>query len=359
MRDSQTPGNQLEHDVELSRLYGEGAREVPSANIDQAILAQARTVAERNRESARPVHMRGPAPFGRRAHLSWSLAAVVVLSVSLVTWLPEEELTAPDGAMIRETGKTLPRSPALRNSEPGSSPSATLSDTAASEQSGRDTASQTSLTRQERAEPRITKKAVPKPNAMMKSGTATGHKPVEQAVVQQGTKNARAPGKETARGVEPAADASHGPDTAAQTDRQNAAQGEPSSVKALEPEGTAEESVEASRKFERRQRFQTQPIAGPARSGTGTPQVTMNPASTDQPTAHGNRTGTDAFKGRPYRATPGRDEISGDGPAQWLGKITNLLDSGELEAAHALYYQFRERFPAFVVDPALLERLRN
>lgn len=74
------------YDPELSRLYREGAQEEPPPHVDAAILAAAR----------RAVHS-GPSPVGkphappRRWHVPLALAAVLVLSVSMVILSPEVE----------------------------------------------------------------------------------------------------------------------------------------------------------------------------------------------------------------------------------------------------------------------------
>ena len=71
-----------EHDPRLDRLYGETAREAPPARLDQAILAAAhREVGSGPRSLSARV---------RRWRVPVSLAAVIVLSVSLVTLLREE-----------------------------------------------------------------------------------------------------------------------------------------------------------------------------------------------------------------------------------------------------------------------------
>ncbi|NIR28593.1 MAG: hypothetical protein GWN84_04580 [Gammaproteobacteria bacterium] len=89
------PGDDPRGDDELSRVYREGAREEPPAELDGRILAAARREAGRTRR-----------PRLRRLSSAWtvpvSLAAVIVLSVSLVlvVQLEDERARAP---LLEET----------------------------------------------------------------------------------------------------------------------------------------------------------------------------------------------------------------------------------------------------------------
>jgi hypothetical protein len=87
---SETPHNDTERDARLTAIYRAAAQDAPPAALDAAILAAAR-----REVGARP----RPAGFAFRSswRTSLSIAAVIVLSVSLVTLMREEapELTAP------------------------------------------------------------------------------------------------------------------------------------------------------------------------------------------------------------------------------------------------------------------------
>ncbi len=72
-----------ERDPRLERLYREAAREAPPAHLDAAILAAAR-----REVGARPRSLASPL---RRWHVPVSVAAVVVVSVTLVILVREEE----------------------------------------------------------------------------------------------------------------------------------------------------------------------------------------------------------------------------------------------------------------------------
>jgi hypothetical protein len=85
-----------ERDPELERVYREAAVETPPARLDAAILAAAR-----REVGARP---RPISPMLRRWHVPVSIAAVIVVSVTLVVLMREEgvmhyrDLAAGDGA---------------------------------------------------------------------------------------------------------------------------------------------------------------------------------------------------------------------------------------------------------------------
>jgi hypothetical protein len=91
---SELPHNDMERDGKLTALYRAAGEDVPPAALDDAILAAARRAA-----GARP-RTAGYA-FGHAWRVPLSIAAVVVLSVSLVTVMREEapELTEPPGAV--------------------------------------------------------------------------------------------------------------------------------------------------------------------------------------------------------------------------------------------------------------------
>ena len=88
-----------EHDPRLDRLYREAAREAPPTRLDAAILAAAR-----REVGARP---RALAATLRRWHVPVSIAAVVIVTVSLVILVKEEgsEQTAqaPLSALVLRT----------------------------------------------------------------------------------------------------------------------------------------------------------------------------------------------------------------------------------------------------------------
>jgi len=95
-----------EHDPVLDRLYRAGASEEPPAHLDAAILAAAR-----REVGARPQ----PLSRGlRRWRVPVSLAAVVVLSVSLVTLVREEG----GDSLLRSPPEAIPPLPATQPALP-------------------------------------------------------------------------------------------------------------------------------------------------------------------------------------------------------------------------------------------------
>ncbi len=81
-RDEEMLREFLEGDSPLSRLYRRDAREQPSAQLDAAILAEAR-------RSLAPKSRVAHGPFARHWVVPTSLAAVLVLSVSIVLLMPD------------------------------------------------------------------------------------------------------------------------------------------------------------------------------------------------------------------------------------------------------------------------------
>ena len=84
-RDDDLLQEYLEGDSELSRLYRRGADEEPGASLDERILAEARRAVSTRRKVAH-------SPFARHWMVPTSLAAVLVLSVSVVLMMPEPAL---------------------------------------------------------------------------------------------------------------------------------------------------------------------------------------------------------------------------------------------------------------------------
>jgi len=96
-----------ERDPRLERLYREAAREAPPAHLDAAILAAAR-----REVGSRP---RSLASVLRRWHVPVSIAAVVVVSVTLVILVREEEMAErPMQAEIRAAVSSAEKAAAPR-----------------------------------------------------------------------------------------------------------------------------------------------------------------------------------------------------------------------------------------------------
>ena len=93
-RDDEMLREYLEGDSALSRLYRRDAREQPDARLDARIRARARDAVARSRAVAH-------SPFARHWMVPTSLAAVFVLSVSVVLMMPEPAME-PDGEIDSE-----------------------------------------------------------------------------------------------------------------------------------------------------------------------------------------------------------------------------------------------------------------
>lgn len=89
----------LEGDSALSRLYRRGASEQPDAQLDARIRARARDAVARK-------HRVAHSPFARHWMVPTSIAAVLVLSVSVVLLMPEP--ANEPGLEIDEVSKTAP-----------------------------------------------------------------------------------------------------------------------------------------------------------------------------------------------------------------------------------------------------------
>lgn len=94
-----------ERDPGIERLYREAAGETPPAHLDAAILAAAR-----REVGARP---RALVPALRRWHIPVSIAAVVVVTVSLVILVREEGVTHVRNAEVRESATLRMEGPAV------------------------------------------------------------------------------------------------------------------------------------------------------------------------------------------------------------------------------------------------------
>jgi hypothetical protein len=99
---SEIPHNDPEHDARLATLYRAAAQKEPPAALDDAIRAAARRAV-----SSRP-RLAGT-PFRRSWRVPMSIAAVIVLCVSLVTLMREEapEIAEPPPAAAPAAGRNL------------------------------------------------------------------------------------------------------------------------------------------------------------------------------------------------------------------------------------------------------------
>jgi hypothetical protein len=121
---NETPSSRSEADQELAAVYRSAPRDEPQPSIDEAIRAAARReVRSRPRPSG--------APFGGW-RVPMSIAAVVVLSVSLVTLMREEapELEQPHADIPASPAPParIPAGPSVAGPDGESSPSSVARD---------------------------------------------------------------------------------------------------------------------------------------------------------------------------------------------------------------------------------------
>lgn len=109
-RDDELLQEYLEGDSELSRLYRHGAHEKPDPHLDARILGEARRAAS---HKGRVVH----SPFSRHWLVPTSLAAVFVLSVSVVLLLPDP--IGEPGVVIDEAETIAPSRGRMVGDAPG------------------------------------------------------------------------------------------------------------------------------------------------------------------------------------------------------------------------------------------------
>lgn len=286
-----TPGPDMEHDPQLAALYRAGADAVPPAHLDDAIRAAAR------REVAA-----GPRRSGaRRWAVPVSLAAVVVLSVSVVTMMREQGADRPESMM----------------SPPAEAPAAAM---------------QSEIVKREIAEPptAVAQEVAPK----QQSATPPVAAPAEPA--------AKA-GVSTAP-VQTFGRAAAG--RAAEAE-QGMASGSESRAKAAAAESTRAEPIRA------------EDGAVARRDSAPQPQMRSAPAPTAD-AASGAGGSASARPAAPAAALSGGaknalwQDLVREPPEKWLQRIAELRRAGQTADAETLVAEFRRRFP----DQRLPEDLR-
>jgi len=119
------PGPDMEHDTQLAEIYRAAAQAGPPARLDEAILAAARREVKA-----------GPRRGGlRRWQLPLSLAAVLVLSVTLVSQMREQGADRPE-ALLSPPAGVQPRAVLPAEVAPASPPPAAVRETGVSRQGG-------------------------------------------------------------------------------------------------------------------------------------------------------------------------------------------------------------------------------
>lgn len=271
------PGPDMEQDPQLAALYRAGADAAPPAHLDDAIRAAAR------REVAA-----GPRRAGvRRWAVPVSLAAVVVLSVSVVTMMREQGADRLE-SMIAPP----PETPAVTVQREVAGPAPKIAPEAAPQR----------------------QPAVPPPSAApaepaAKAGVSAPAQTFERAAAGRAT------------------EAEQGVATAGSESRAKAAAAAEATL--AEPTRAEDSAVNRRERAQPQMRSAPAPMADAA-SGTG---ATAKPAA---PAA--------ALSAAPARDPLWQDLIR-ESAEKWLERITELRRAGKTADADALTAEFRRRFP--------------
>lgn len=285
-----TPGPDMEHDPQLAALYRAGADAAPPAHLDDAIRAAAR------REVAA-----GPRRSGvSRWTLPVSLAAVLVLSVSVVT-------------MMREQGADRLESVIA---PPPDIPAVTVQ---------REVAEPPVATAPEAAPPR--RSAVPPPVAAPAGPAEPAAKAGLPAPAQTFERAAAGRATETVQGMV------SGSESRAKAAAADTMRAEP--IRAEDSAGARRDSAPPPQPLMR-----SAPMADAA-SGAGA-SVSAKPAA---PAA--------ALSSAPVRSALWQDLVR-EPPEKWVQRIIELRRAGQTADAETLAAEFRRRFP----DQRLPEDLR-
>jgi len=349
-RDSRTDATgDVGRDAGLDRLYREAVGENPPPHVDAAILAAAR-----REVGARP---RATPSALRRWRVPVSIAAVVVLSASLVVLVREE-----GGDPLWVPTAPAP-SPAARPSEAVTEPQPTPAPPAAVERSARVPAGQ-----------------APGRVAIKPEGAEAG-KPAELAKLQDGgeRKAPQAPSARTERSAAPVEGASGPQPFSAMPDRSERepaasgaeprAAGSPADLSdagaglggAIEDRDS--DRARPGREFQDERRLsESRKSAAPA--GAQAPQLTR-PAPSPGAAAARDRSATPApgpetrLQAEEMQAAKSRQvarlvkTLDAEPPEKWLARIRELRRDGETADADALLAEFKRRFPNHAVPPDL------
>lgn len=291
------PAADAERDPGLDRLYRAAGDESPPAHLDAAILAAAHREAG-SRPRARSTEL-------RRWHVPISIAAVVVLSVSLVTLISEEGgevlMHAPPPPVPAEPPAAQPVQPApvLSETEPVRAPAAAST----------------------------SNRAAPRKDAPADASLAVG-KMADSAASGAGPTSSQVQG----------AGAASAPDAVARSQPQpfRDAPSPAESLGAAEPQAGSAEDVAAR--------------------GTAAAERRVAPmAAAPTPEPARARAMVRARK----EAAPGKDSLpvwqgfDREPPQKWLERITELKQQARAAEAEAMLVEFKRRFPNHPLPPGL------
>jgi hypothetical protein len=339
---SELPHDDMERDGKLTALYRAAGEEAPPAALDDAILAAAhRAVGARPRPAG--------FAFGHAWRVPLSIAAVLVLSVSLVTVMREEapELTEAPYAEP-PAAKVEPKPVAAADAGTALSAPGFVPDEQRSKSIGlKAPASSTAVGMRQ---PESGDRAAPS----RKEKTAD---PLvaETATVQELAKRRDAPAvviAQSERGLAPAAP------PASEAARSNAPKDsrlQPPTASApaanvVEKKAQVPGETAAPARAERESRFREAPAPAPAPA-----QVLDKAAAAAQ-----SGPSADMRQAAPARAAPRAEGVMGKlesdaglPPEKWLERIEELRKQGKFEEAKASLAEFRKRYPDYQLPDAL------
>ena len=333
-RNGSGAGGGADRDPRLDRAYRAGAREEPPAHLDAAILAAAR-----REVGARP---RAASARLRAWRVPVSIAAVVVLSVSLATLVREEGGGKLEQSPAKlESSKPMETAPVplaaapdatkapARATPPATAPAAsddrTLGATASARNAG------DAARREDRA-----RAGQPATSELQSAspGAAPSPQPFQGAPV--------APERRQAFATDQAAGAS------ARTPSTGGRAGE---ADAPAPSAEPASAPKASARMAQRDRAATEDVTGSLSAAR--PPAAVAPAEKPQPSAEAR-----AVKRGPAPADTTRlaglmKDVESQAPEKWLEKIEALRREGRKEDADELLAEFKRRFPNHPLPPGL------
>lgn len=343
--------NDMERDARLAALYRAAAQNEPPAALDAAIRAAARRAV-----SSKP-RLAGSL-FSRSWGVPVSIAAVIVLSVSIVTVIREEapEIVEPPRADAPAMGADRKQDPLARDR------ASTVPNTILAPKSAQSNG--IGLNPPQPAVPPATgirgnTAAPPLVTQSEKDGIAIGQAPSAPPLLTKRAPAEAFPGSADTRDKASASDEQPRQSAKEEMRRDDGAMSEPQTRSARPPrQADAAPSVSAEAKSQRqsepeaesansslreseRARVQAAPESKPASAATAAPPPV--PAAIAKPASQ--------LAG----AMQGYVELP---PEKWLERIADLRKQGRLEEAKASFTAFRKRYPEYPL-PALLKDWAN
>ena len=364
----QTRNDDMERDARLTALYRAAAQDRPPPQLDDALRAAARRAVASKPQSASSL-------FSRSWRVPLSIAAVLVLSVSLVTLMREEapeitqppgvELSSPESAPSRQRAATSPMAeePSLavpKAAAPDQKSSGLgLKPSSSGEGLRRDQDSVASVTQLKKetaaSEPTGNLRSAPAKQVLPEAFPGATERRGSNQAVEQPRQKVSEPARDTVTAerqrpsMAPAAPApkiqapsvpeSARDMSAAERQRPATAPGAPA-----EPKIQAQTEGDSARRESELARAQP-PVAvmksAPLPAAKPAPRPALGATAAD-----GSAPPTSSAAVQPYTNQP---------PEKWLEQIAELRKQGRLEEARASFADFRRRYPDYPLPPAFKE----